>query len=355
MKRSWLIVLVSALGLPLGALSEEETTSFAEAFEGFYGLVEDGEVEAAEALAEPWLVDESILERERAGLRFGLGLVRGRSEEHAHWDRAVDHFSSARALSGPGAARLDATYDAGVVQMQEGERQRALLPEIGGGADPSLVVPPGMPAPGAPGVPGVPGVPGAPGTDPEQEQEDPLVLAREAFEQARSTLSERLRADWRDVDTRANLELIQRRLAELDEIERQREEQEQQQQEQQDGEGEEGEPQDGENEGEKEPSQEDQEGQDGEPNEQDGEPPEEGEQGEQEEQQEDEGPGELEPPSEAEAAQEGEEQPGEEAERHLTKEEVMRLLDRLAELEEQGRQVEAQLQRASRQSVERDW
>jgi len=59
---------------------------------------------------------------------------------------------------------------------------------------------------------------------------------------AKEHLVERLRADWRDEDTRANLEWIQRRLAELEEIERQREEQQQEQQDQEQDPNQEGEP-----------------------------------------------------------------------------------------------------------------
>ena len=47
--------------------------------------------------------------------------------------------------------------------------------------------------------------------------------------------------------------------------------------------------------------------------------------------------------------------PEELSERHLTREEVMRLLDKLAELEAQGEALQAQLREARRVSVARDW
>ncbi len=308
---------------------------FAATFARFRALVEEGRADEARALAEPLLSGDALAEGERAALAFGLGLAGARGEDPAAWPDAVQSFQSARALAGSGELRRRATYDAGVVDLQEGERRRAQIPEVaqrsGAGAPPALATPPALapvPAPGATPAPGAP-------------PEDPLPAARAAYERARATLCERLRSDWKDADTRANLELVQRRLHELDEIERQREEQEKQQEEQQ---------------------QDQQQGQDQEP--QDDSQGEDGDQ-EQKQQQADAkdaqrpDAGELQPPAEqgAPAEEQDPAQAGEpeDAERHLTREEVLRLLDRLAELEAQGKALEARLRQARRETVEKDW
>lgn len=300
-------------------------------------------------------------EHERAAAHYALGVVKSRSEDHAVAASAALEFESARALAGPGELRLDATYDLGGTHLNEAERLRATLPEIAGAAAPAST--PGLP----PMQPGPPGTTGGAG---DEEQPDPLPLARAAYETARGFLVERLRADWRDADTRANLELIQRRLRELDEIERQREEQQQEQQEQEQGEDDQqqDQQQDGEpnedQEGEPSDSQDDSSAQEdpsadeqGEPEEQPDQPPEPSEEsptGEQDEPQ----PGQPPEPEGAEEQQPAAPQSageGEPEERVLTREEVMRLLDRLAELEEQGRELEAALQKARRTPVARDW
>jgi hypothetical protein len=352
---------------------ETRQTPFPEAFRAFRELVEQGDVEGARALTEPLLAGATLDEPRRAALHFGLGLVRAQGDDEALWPEAAGEFQTARALAGAGELRLDATYDAGVVELQTAERLRARIPEVaqalGSAATPGLQqVPP--PAPPGPIVPPGGPQPGAPGATPEQE--DPLPLARAAYERARGTLCERLRADWQDVDTRANLELVQRRLRELDEIERRREEQQEQQEQQQEpsddpSQDEEGDPKDQEKSeqdpSQQDPSQEDQSSQ----QEEQRDPQEQQEQQEEpsEEQQGDpnedptaeqpspENPQELEPP---EGAEQGEAQPqAQDSERHLTREEVMRLLDRLAEMEQQGKEFEARLRQARRQAVERDW
>lgn len=57
-------------------------------------------------------------------------------------------------------------------------------------------------------------------------------------------------------------------------------------------------------------------------------------------------------PSESEPPQEGDEQ---QEERLLTREEVMRLLDLLEEIEKEGEALRARLQQQRRVPVERDW
>ena len=182
---------------------------------------------------------------------------------------------------------------------------------------------------------------------PDASQPDPLQTARAAYLAAKEPLIERLRADWRDEDTRANLELIQRRLAELDEIERRREEQRQEQQQDQDQQGD-GE---GEGDGSEDPSEGEAEGEESSPADGSGDP-----------NQTQPGQGEEEPqtqaaprPAEGEGEARSGTDPSELAERHLTREEVMRLLDKLGELEEAGAELEARLREARRIPVDRDW
>jgi Ca-activated chloride channel family protein len=202
---------------------------------------------------------------------------------------------------------------------------------------PGIPVPPGSAAPAAPGT----------GAQPE-EPPDPLELARGFYERSLEHFVERLRIDWRDEDTAANVELIQRRLRELDEIEQQREEQEQQQEQEQEGE----EPQ----ENEEQDSDEQEESEQGEPSEQDP--------NEQQEPQD----GEPEDPSEEEQQEpepqdgEGEESappqdppPGEPEERVLTREEVMRLLDQLEQIEQEAEKIQERLRDRNRVPVKRDW
>jgi len=227
---------------------------------------------------------------------------------------AASFLEQARAQAGPGVIRLDSTYDLGVMYLEEGERHRAQIPEFSGGAP--------APAP----LPG-----GA------EEAPDPLESARANYLKARDWFVERLILDWRDADTRANVELTQRRLRELDELERQRQEQEDQEQQ---------EPKDG-----QEPQEGDEEGEESSDDEQDpGEDSEENAEGEREPQE----PGEGEDPPEEEP-QTDEDDEADPQEIHLTQEEMQRLLDALREIEEEGAEVQDALRRIGRQDVARDW
>jgi hypothetical protein len=232
-------------------------------------------------------------------------------------DAAAEALARARAEAGPGLLRLGATYDLGVLHLEEGELYRAQIPELSNGA---VAPPPAAPADG-------------------EEQEDPLDLARAQYLKARAWFIERLSLDWRDADTQANVELVQRRLRELDELERQREEQEQEQEEQEQQEGD-GESEEGE-EGEESSEDEEQSGEDSQENAEGEREPEEPEGGEGEEEEEQEG-------EEAESESEPEEL-------HLTQEEMQRLLDALREIEEKGEEVQEALRRVGRQGVDRDW
>jgi hypothetical protein len=189
---------------------------------------EAGDLDAAEAAARTLLEHAAALpEVVQAKAHFALGVIAAtralENPEEGEPLRAAarDAFHAARALAGPGELRADATYDLGTLVLLHAEEVRATLPEVGGAAA----------APGVQAMQALPGAPpaAAPGAE---EETDPLEEARALYTEARTWLVERLRLDWQDADTRANLQLVQRRLRELDEIEKQREEQQQEQQQQ---------------------------------------------------------------------------------------------------------------------------
>ena len=251
----------------------------------------------------------------RALLTHARGALEMRAGE---LDAAAEALARARAEAGPGLLRLDSTYDLGVLHLEEGELYRAQIPELSNGA---VAPPPAAPVDG-------------------EEQADPLELARAQYLKAKDWFIERLKLDWRDPDTQANMELVQRRLRELDELEREREEQEQEQ-EQEEGDGESEESQEQE-EGEESSEDEEQQGEDSQDNAEGEREPEEPEEGEGQEPEEEEG----------EEEEAGEAEP---EEIHLTQEEMQRLLDALREIEEQGEEVQEALRRVGRQGVDRDW
>jgi Ca-activated chloride channel family protein len=320
-----------------------------------------GELEAAAAAARAVLQEADRLglpERDRARAHFALGVIaatRASSSEATRaedWQGASTAFSAARALAGPGELRLDATYDLGWIALQRAEQKRARIPELAGAAG-------SAPAPPVPAL-----APGA-GSGAGPGEEDPLGEARALYREARSWFLERLQGAWQDADTRANLELVLRRLKELERIEEQREQQQQEQQQQQ---GQSGQPGDQEQERDEQEQQQNPE-QDRQPDQESpGEPGEERPPGEEQQpaeqpqQQEQPTPGAEEPretqevPRPEQGAEEAQpSRPAERKEEHLTREEVLRLLDRLAELEKQGKAIEAALRARKRTAVKRDW
>ena len=259
----------------------------------------------------PFKTDPRASLEERALLMHTRGVLEVQARELA---AAVDLLEQARAQAGPGVIRLDSTYDLGVLYLEEGERYRAQLPEFSAG----------VPAP-------------APLPADAEETQDPLEAARANYLKARDWFVERLILDWRDADTRANAELVERRLRELDEFERQRQEQQdQEQQEPQDGQ----EPQEGDEEGEESSDEEQDSGEDSDEN----------AEGEREPQEPGEG---EEPPEEESQTDEADETDLQEI--HLTQEEMQRLLEALREIEEKGEEVREALRRIGRQNVDRDW
>jgi hypothetical protein len=269
--------------------------------------------------------------RERAHVHYALGVVAFGTEEPA---RAYTEFLAANARAGVGTLREDAAYNLGTMALFQGEAWRSQMPEFGG----------------VPAAPQAPSGPVAPGAE-EETPPDPLEEARKAYLQAKQALTLRLRMDWQDADTRANMELVMRRLRELDEIERQREEQEQEQ-EQEDQESDESEDQDEENEDQQESDEEQDEKSDEseEPEESEPESEEENEEEQQEEEQEPESSEEQEQ-EEGEPSDEEEQEP---QEIYLTKEEVQRLLERLERHEEKGEELRER-RRGQRRPTARDW
>ncbi|MFT7670883.1 MAG: hypothetical protein ACI8X5_003596 [Planctomycetota bacterium] len=272
---------------------------------------------------------------ERAHVHFALGVVELSAGES---QKAKREFGFALERAGQGELRLDAAYDLGTVSFLEGEAWRAQIPELGGQ--------PPQPVPTNPGA--------APA--PEEEPPDPLEQARGHYLEARDQFVTCLRLDWQAADTRANTELVMRRLRELDEIERQREEQEQEQ-EQEDQESEDEEEQDdqegeeGEQEENEESDQEDQQdSQEEQEQEEESEEEQEQEQPEPEEGEEQEEP---EPSESEESEEEPEQQAGQEI--FLTKEEVQRLLDKVKEHDKEGEELRARMNRQRRRPTARDW
>lgn len=291
-----------------------------------------------------------LSDTDRAELHFARGVLLAaleRSNEPPVERRtgAGEAFARARALAGPGELRLDGIYDLGTLHLEDGEVLRARIPEIAGQS------------------------PGA--TLAEEPASDPLPKARSAYLAAKDAFLERIRLDARDVDTRANLELVARRIAELEAIEKQREEQ-QDASEQQSG------PKDPKDSSKQDPAKQDQEKRDPSKDDQDpkdsnpsGEKPDADrdpareerseeqdgaaqEQGEESEPSEEQAPPKAGEPEQADAPPDGG-VPAEPQELVLTKEEVRALLDHLAELEEQAQALDARMRSTRAVRVRKDW
>lgn len=277
----------------------------------------------------------------RAEIHYARGVLmmrRGKQDANGELrDRSEREYQAARALAGPGELRESAVYNMGVGLLEEAEGVRLEIPEVRQklGLQPlpptQPQVPPAMPGQG------------------DDEPPDPIEVARGFYLGAREHFVERLRLDWRDEDTRANVELIQRRLKELDEIEQQREEQQQDepqdQQSSDDSQDQDSEPSE-DSDQQQDPSQEEpRENEDeGRPEEDEpSEEPEEPEEAEQPEEPQDEGERDAPKP------------PPEPEERLLTREEAQRLLERLEELEEEAEKIRLQLRDNRKVPVKRDW
>ncbi len=309
-----------------------------------------------------FVLDETNLNRlaktdaERAELKYAAGVVAVLSERPAV---AASSFRSAGALAGPGELRGAALFNAGVALIEEGEVAYNQITEVRAKEaqqNKSLVKQ----------------------SDPMGTGMDTLPIARERFLVARSALLDRLRLDWNDQDTRANLEYVQRRLSELDEIERKRDEEFSSKQENSGQETEQSESgeedRDGQNRNEDNESEES--GQSGVNDEQEGEPESESKSDPTPGEGADEGAEQPNPnaPEEEDAesqkledaetgreeetdedAAEGEAGAPEKTEETMSQPEKVVLLDLLADIEKQARLMRAALARSRRVEVERDW
>jgi hypothetical protein len=287
---------------------------------------------------------------QRAAVHYARGVVLSRAGRRAESESA---FETARSLAGPGDLRLDAIYNLGTSRFMEGEAQRAQIPEISG-------KPATAPTPAAPGAPGAPGSPGAAPAAPQAP--DPLDLARAAYLGASDHFSERLQSDWRDADTRANIELVAKRLKELDAIQKKREEekQKQEQQKKQDAKDKDKQSKDDKSNDSKDKDQKKQDAKD--KPDQDKEQPDEKKNDAQDQKKPDEKKlDDKQQPQDQKNAEndkdksEQDAQAGDEKEQKLTKEEVIRLFDRLNQIEEKARQMQAQIRRARNAKVKKDW
>ncbi len=311
-------------------------------------LCERAEHESAAQLADSVLASpqwSAALERERAEFHFAQGVARGAAQAYVEASQAAH---AARGLAGSSELGLDSAYNAGTFRLMHAEALRREIPQI----REQLQLPP-LAQPPAGGAPM--GPPGA------ETASDPIATARAAYVAARGDLIERWRADPAHVDTRANLELVARRLRELDELERQREQEQQSDPNQRQDPDQKQDPQQNQDQQQQnqeqpssEPQQDQQQPQD--PSEQD-----------KQEQESEQKPGEDK--SEQEQQPEEGEQPGEQQpdpkegadpaqpqdERLLTPEEIQRLLQQLEKIEDQAAQVQAALRRARRVPVKRDW
>lgn len=308
--------------------------------EKLQALTEAAEHEAASALANSVLAKPDwplAPERERAEFHFAQAVAYGAA---LNYPEAAQAAHAARGLSGSSELGLASAYNAGTFRLLRAEELRREVPEI----REKLKLPPAAPpATGAPQN-------APPGTE---TASDPIASARSAYLAARADLLERWRAEPAHLDTRANLELVVRRLRELDEIERQREEQQSEpnerddQDQKQDPEQQQGDqsqdPQNQDQQDEqKDPEQKPQD-QPKDPKEQESKEPSKPEEGEQD------------APKDEPKPQDGADPAQPPDERLLTPEEVQRLLQQLEKIEDQAAQVQAALRRARRVPVKRDW
>jgi len=264
-------------------------------------------------------------------------------------DASAASFARAASAAGPGELRDRALAAPGVVLAWRGER------EVRAAHSQAMLQRSPVPF----------------GKDtPEREA---LLAARATLVDARAALVVRLEHDWRDVDNRANLEWVVRRLFEIDRVieraDEQDEENEQQQQNDEEQEGDGGEQ--GENGDQQDPSEqngegdEEQEGgeqagdqgEDGEPQD-DGNESENGSQNDQE--------GEAGDPQDSAITERNTEAPSGDGSRPADADapflpatlgdvEVQRLLNRLADIEKDAEQLRRRLRATERRRVEKDW
>jgi hypothetical protein len=284
-----------------------------------------------------WLALDGLDADARAEVWFARGVVDTLAKMRPE---AEADFEAARAGANDRALRHDAIYDLGSLSLSEGEEIRATIPEISGKPP---APPPPVPPPAAAGA-------GAPATPP-----DPIQLARAAYLKARGHFVERLRSDWRDDDTQANVELCLKRLRELDEIEKKREEEKKKQEEQQkkdqnDKDQQQDKDKDKDKQDQKDPNQKsDKNDSKDDPKPKDQKP---------EDEQKPKPPDEKKPedkPDQKKPDEKKDAPPEDQKEAQMSREEMTQLLDRLQQLEDEAKKIQAQLKAARRGKVKKDW
>ncbi len=321
------------------------TGSLREARAQLQELCERAEHERAASLAESVLAMpawSSAPERERAEFHFAHGVARGAAQAFVEASQAAH---AARGLAGSSELGLDSAYNAGVFRLMHAEVLRREIPQIREQ----------LQLPAAPTPPAGSGPPGA------ETASDPIAIARAAYLAARGDLLERWRVTPAHVDTRANLELIARRLRELEELERQREQEQQsdpnerqdpdQKQDPQQNQDSQQNQDQSQEQPSSDPQQDPQQPQDQQDPQQDAKEDQAEEQSSEESKPEDGEQSDAEQPDPKEGADPAQPQD----ERLLTPEEIQRLLQQLEKIEDQAAQVQAALRRARRVPVKRDW
>jgi len=316
-------VLVAERLIAPGSLERKvEDLTRAEGWRARVGRALESSADRLDLLGPPPAVRAEAQFARGVALDLGARAAPDEAERALRREQARLAFESARLLAGPGDLRLDATYQQGWIALAAAEEQRAKIPEIS-----STPAPPPPPPPVAAPVPG-----GAP------QPPDALALARAAYLGARERFIERLRLAWRDPDTQANVELIQRRLRELDEIEKKRKEQEQEQKQD-----------------ENKDDQQDQK-QDPKPDEnKDQQQPEDPKKQDPGEDKQDPDPKEPEPKPDPKDEKTEPKPADAQNVQAMSKEEMMQLLERLERIEEVQKELQEKLKRMRRTSVEKDW
>ncbi len=283
-------------------------------------------------------------DRERAALAYARGVTHARVEQR---QPANAEFQHARA-DGQDQLRLHSIYNLGGLALQEAEGWYKQLPEVSGQPAQGQPAPVPVPAPKAAAAPGQPKPP------------DALAEARKAYLAAREHFVERLRAQWDDADTRADVELVQKRLKRLDEIEKQRKEQEQKQKDQQKQQDDKQkqdqkdkdkqDKQDPKDKQDKDQEKQDQPKDSNDPQKDKQEKPPEQPQDKDKDKQE-----QPKPEDQPKPQEQPQPKPADAQEKQLTQEEMTRLLDKLQELEKQADKLRAQIHKARRVAVKKDW
>ena len=142
-------------------------------------------------------VDRAEIEYARAAALLA-GAARGDDDAPGLLQRADAALERARGAA-PGEVRASAVYNQGTLDLLAAESVRATIPEIAGA---------GAAGPTAPPDPNAPA---------DEDAPDPLEVARGFYLMARAHLVEYL-TEQNGADAAANVELVIRRLAELDEI-----------------------------------------------------------------------------------------------------------------------------------------